>query len=184
MTAQLLTEQRNGEHLAQPASIPCPECGGIAPAHASTCTFGKSIEHLPTAKLAPTAPAPAAAQTPAAAPVVELPESPYSWNLHAEAPDGWDEQFTLRSSDSKEFIDRIEGLKKYLSSHGYKPAARNAGRGRMNESASGDSEEAPLCAIHHKPMQKRQSKQGGFFYSCHEKLEDGSWCPYKPAQKG
>jgi hypothetical protein len=29
-------------------------------------------------------------------------------------------------------------------------------------------------------MQKRQGKSGGYFWSCNQKLEDGSWCPYKP----
>src|ERR671931_644082 len=36
----------------------------------------------------------------------------------------------------------------------------------------------PLCAIHNQPMVKMNGKRGEF-WSCHEKLPDGSWCPYK-----
>ena len=40
-------------------------------------------------------------------------------------------------------------------------------------------EQIPMCAIHHQPMvQVKGSK--GTFWSCHQKREDGSWCPYKP----
>jgi|SRR5579859_436571 len=45
--------------------------------------------------------------------------------------------------------------------------------------AEAAAEETPLCAIHHTPMAKRQGKNGSF-WSCPQKLEDGSWCPYKP----
>jgi hypothetical protein len=38
---------------------------------------------------------------------------------------------------------------------------------------------APICAIHHQPMVSVTGKKGQF-WSCHQKLEDGSWCPYKP----
>jgi hypothetical protein len=37
----------------------------------------------------------------------------------------------------------------------------------------------PICAIHNVAM-IRMHGQKGEFWSCHEKLEDGSWCPYKP----
>jgi hypothetical protein len=39
---------------------------------------------------------------------------------------------------------------------------------------------APLCGIHHLPMKLMQGKRGAF-YSCHEKMLDGSWCNYKPS---
>jgi hypothetical protein len=39
--------------------------------------------------------------------------------------------------------------------------------------------EAPICAIHQKPMTLMTGKRGQF-YSCHEKMQDGSWCRYKP----
>jgi len=40
-------------------------------------------------------------------------------------------------------------------------------------------QEPPICAIHTRPMVSVQG-QTGPFWSCHEKLEDGSWCSYKP----
>jgi hypothetical protein len=40
-------------------------------------------------------------------------------------------------------------------------------------------EPAPICAIHHQPM-VRVSGRRGEFWSCHEKLDDGSYCPYRP----
>ena len=36
------------------------------------------------------------------------------------------------------------------------------------------------CAIHKVSMVRMNGKRGAF-WSCHEKLEDGSWCPYKPS---
>src|SRR5215213_6835453 len=41
------------------------------------------------------------------------------------------------------------------------------------------AEHVPMCAIHHQPMVQVQGATGAF-WSCHQKLEDGSWCPYRP----
>ena len=40
-------------------------------------------------------------------------------------------------------------------------------------------ESAPICAIHKQPMVKVNGRRGEF-WSCHEKLDDGSYCPYRP----
>jgi hypothetical protein len=40
-------------------------------------------------------------------------------------------------------------------------------------------EQPPTCAIHNKPMVSVNGTKGQF-WSCHEKLADQSWCPYKP----
>jgi len=40
-------------------------------------------------------------------------------------------------------------------------------------------QQPPTCAIHTTPMVSVNGKQGQF-WSCHEKLQDGSWCPYRP----
>lgn len=45
--------------------------------------------------------------------------------------------------------------------------------------ASGDAQGAPVCAIHGRPMERRQGRNGSF-WSCPEKLADGQWCPYRP----
>ena len=40
-------------------------------------------------------------------------------------------------------------------------------------------EPAPICAIHKQPMVRMNGRRGEF-WSCHEKLDDGSYCPYRP----
>jgi hypothetical protein len=40
-------------------------------------------------------------------------------------------------------------------------------------------EQPPICAVHQLPMVRVQGKRGPF-WSCHERLPDGSWCRYKP----
>ena len=43
-------------------------------------------------------------------------------------------------------------------------------------------EETPICAVHHVPMVRQKGKYG-YFWSCHERSEDGSFCSYKPEGK-
>jgi hypothetical protein len=38
---------------------------------------------------------------------------------------------------------------------------------------------APVCAVHSHTMTWQKGKRG-FFWSCHKKMEDGSWCSYRP----
>jgi hypothetical protein len=40
-------------------------------------------------------------------------------------------------------------------------------------------DEAPICADHDIPMVKQLGRKG-YFWSCHRKNQDGSWCSYKP----
>ena len=42
-----------------------------------------------------------------------------------------------------------------------------------------ETEQPPTCAIHHQPMAEMRGSKGKF-WSCHQKLDDGSWCPYRP----
>ena len=39
---------------------------------------------------------------------------------------------------------------------------------------------APMCGVHHTSMKLMHGKRGPF-YSCHEKMLDGSWCSYRPS---
>jgi hypothetical protein len=39
--------------------------------------------------------------------------------------------------------------------------------------------EAPICGVHGIPMIWQKGRKG-YFWSCHEKNSDGSWCSYKP----
>jgi len=38
---------------------------------------------------------------------------------------------------------------------------------------------APICAVHDVPMARVNGRKGPF-WSCHEKMSDGSWCSFKP----
>jgi hypothetical protein len=55
-------------------------------------------------------------------------------------------------------------------------------RGGVELEARGDEPEPaepPLCADHQVPMVWQKGRKG-YFWSCHEKNPDGSWCSYKP----
>ena len=41
------------------------------------------------------------------------------------------------------------------------------------------AEEPPTCQLHHVPMVGVNGKRG-FFWSCHTKNPDGTWCSYRP----
>jgi hypothetical protein len=59
--------------------------------------------------------------------------------------------------------------------------AAGASAGSAAPSNGHEAGPAPVCAIHKTPLQKVNRKNGsGSFWSCHTKLDDGSWCPYKP----
>lgn len=115
--------------------------------------------------------------------IPNVPEMPYSWNVFMVAPDGSREQFTVRKTDAAEYIKSIDGIKKYLTEHGYKPEPPKTNGGNGNgASTTAHDETAPICGIHKSPMVKRQGKNGSF-WSCPKKLDDGTWCPYKPQAK-
>ena len=42
------------------------------------------------------------------------------------------------------------------------------------------AEDVPQCSIHLQPMVRVNGKRGPF-WSCHQKLSDGSWCTYRPS---
>ena len=41
------------------------------------------------------------------------------------------------------------------------------------------AEEPPICATHQVPMARVQGRKAPF-WSCHEKMPDGSWCSHRP----
>ena len=49
----------------------------------------------------------------------------------------------------------------------------------VDQPAFAESPEAPICGTHHVPMTLMHGKRGEF-YSCHERMPDGSWCTYRP----
>ena len=54
------------------------------------------------------------------------------------------------------------------SSHVVSPDAADAG-----------TAEAPMCVVHEVPMVRMQGKRGPF-WSCHARMDDGSFCSYRP----
>lgn len=88
------------------------------------------------------------------------------WNVRGKTLEEFDKVLTAKG-------ERINKLQSIRPSKAEVPQARNG---------NGSTEETPICAIHKKPMSKVQGNKGAF-WSCHEKLEDGSYCPYRPNKK-
>ena len=47
------------------------------------------------------------------------------------------------------------------------------------DAADGERADALLCAVHAVPMVRMAGKRGPF-WSCHQRLDDGSFCAYRP----
>lgn len=88
------------------------------------------------------------------------------WNLRGKTLEEFDKVFTARAANINK-LQSIRPVKQELTA----PTNGNGG-----------DESVPTCAIHKTPMAKRQGKNGTF-WSCPHKLDDGSWCPYKPEKK-
>lgn len=147
----------------------CPECNQPPLAHAPTCSIGKSLKTMPAAPIAKQVPAP----------IAEMSEAPYSWNVFAMSPDGYREQFTVRAITHEGFTARVTKMKEVLKDLGYSPAKAREATGETVPA----QEAAPICPYHKVPMEKRQGKNG-FFWSCHNKIEGtDQWCQYKPPTK-
>lgn len=123
------------------------------------------------------------------APVIEMTEAPYSWNVSAQDENGFIEMFTVRAVSERGFFERVARVKQQLADANYKPAparganASNAAYTRAAETRENElQDEAPLCGIHGTQMQKRQGKNGSF-WSCPQKFANGNYCNYK-APKG
>lgn len=52
---------------------------------------------------------------------------------------------------------------------------------QINQAVRSVAEDAepPTCAVHDLPMVNVQGKKGAF-WSCHQKMADGSWCNFRP----
>lgn len=132
----------------------------------------KIPSHSPSAQ---TPPSPAPETKPA--PMIEMHEAPYSCNCTAIGAEGFSEMFTVRAISPEGFYARVAQLKSNLLDLGYKPSpVRGAS---ASTPAAGTDEQAPVCGIHGKPMQKRQGHNGSF-WSCPEKFANGAYCNYKP----
>ncbi len=53
--------------------------------------------------------------------------------------------------------------------------------GHADDNAGGHADAAPMCAVHHTAMVRMQGRKGPF-WSCHERMEVGRFCSYRPPQ--
>jgi hypothetical protein len=77
----------------------------------------------------------------------------------------------------KEGLAWAKGIYLKLRERSAAPAARS--ETVHHEITAPAPEDSPTCAIHNLPMVRVNGRKGQF-WSCHEKLADQSWCPYKP----
>lgn len=108
-------------------------------------------------------------------------EAPLSVNWSMRDQHGALVQITMRDGCTSEMLNHLFETRRAFMDRALK-AGWTVRKGAETAEPAGDSEDAPLCAIHNKPMVKR-SKDGRSWWSCNEKLPDGSWCPYKPKGK-
>jgi hypothetical protein len=111
-------------------------------------------------------------QTPTAPAFSEAPAS-----ATVEAYDGSGRRWllTTRAATTSKLLTRLPVLTGWLDDHGWQ--ARTPGKASQGDAATGEN--APLCAIHKTPMTRR-TKDGRSWWSCSHKLDDGSYCPYRP----
>jgi hypothetical protein len=177
LTGMLLSELRAKTNTTSAANLPPPVKTNAPHAEPAPATTS------PEPQMPNPSPAATNVQAPQAMTQIISGEASFSWNALTVDINGWEEQWTARGATGDEIIKRVSALKAHLIEKGYKPVTRRQNSPRGETSASEpNAEDAPLCAIHKKPMEKRQGKNG-MFWSCHSKLEDGTWCPYKPPKK-
>lgn len=134
----------------------------------------------------PVAPRPAAAPQAQPAPAAPKPEAQPitggALTIDFIDAEGWPMSLTLTATSGLQAIDAGRTAVKRLKDLGMKPkASPEVKMSSMWKTAQGDQPEAdaPICAIHNKPMTMVKGRKG-FFWSCHERLPDGTFCPYKP----
>ena len=115
--------------------------------------------------------------TPAVAPA-NFTEAPASATVEAFDASGRRWLLTTRAATTSELLTRLPVLAGWLDDHGWQARA-------TSKTSQGDAlpgENPPLCAIHKTPMQRR-SKEGRSWWSCSHKLDDGTYCPYRPPKQ-
>lgn len=131
----------------------------------------------------PTQPAQSTAPEAKPAPVIDMHEAPYSWNVSAQDANGFIEMFTVRAVSETGFMERVARVKAQLMERGYKPAPTRGASSSASANAPANANEthadaAPLCGIHGTPMEWRETRRGSF-WSCPKKFANGDYCNYK-----
>lgn len=118
------------------------------------------------------------------APILEMHEAPYSWNVSAQDANGFVEMFTVRAVSFEGFTSRVEMMKARLLERGYKPAPTRGASASAAQTRDAETQpDAPMCAIHKTPMQERTGRNGQKFWSCPQRLDTGEFCPYRPPKQ-
>lgn len=117
--------------------------------------------------------------TPTAAPAFS--EAPASATVKVTTPGGYDLMITFRATRVADLLSQAQTVETWLIAHNFTPAPAFKGKPAQDAANGVSTEAAPVCAIHGKPMTRRTTKDGTrSFWSCSEKLADGTWCPYRP----
>ena len=123
------------------------------------------------------------------APMIEMHEAPYSWNVAVQDVNGFIEMFTVRAVSEKGFRERVARVKAQLLAENYTPAPTRDARKSATQAQTHDAETqaeteaAPLCGIHGTPMQERTGRNGQKFWSCPQKFANGNYCNYRPPKQ-
>jgi len=125
---------------------------------------------------------------------VEIPEAPAVSNIRVWIK-GYGVMLTVRGEKMMDIIQKTETLVDYAQSHGWKnvwdttpaPVASQPATPQVSRDVTG-MVPAPMCDIHGTPMKHLEgvSKKTGkpySFWSCPQKLADGSFCNGKPMEK-
>jgi hypothetical protein len=116
-------------------------------------------------------------------------EAPASATVKAWNAENFGVMFTIRDTDARSLFARMNGFLKVLKLEGWKPDWKNeVAPERVLNSAAAAAKPAPKCSIHGTPMEWKAgtSKKTGkpyAFYSCAQKLADGSYCNGKPMEE-
>lgn len=120
----------------------------------------------------------------------DLPEAPASATVHVWNADNYGVLFTIRDMDSQRLFARVKNFIKTVKADGWKPDWKTGevAPERILNSQTAANQPAPNCSIHGTPMTWKSgtSKKTGkpyAFWSCEQKLADGSFCNGKPMEK-
>lgn len=81
-------------------------------------------------------------------------EAPYSLNVTAEDPDGYQLQFTVRKQDSKPFFDAVTTLRQWLKAQHLAPVQR--GNGYVRQAPSAQATETPAPSQSHQEPETKE----------------------------
>jgi len=107
-------------------------------------------------------------------------ESPAAVSTYMLSPQGCQCLITVRGDNVYALLELFESVVSGNLDHGYQPLVE--GRFKVANGSNGipPDWDAPICAVHGTRMTRMESAKGGYFWSCHERLENGGFCTYKP----